>query len=64
MALGEQVTENLEEACGYLRNALAFAARSERPLVCTQIARLINDLDSIDSYDSIIDKLEENKSGN
>ena len=64
MALGKQVTENLEEASSYLRNALAFAARSERPIVCTQIAKLINDIDSIDSFDSIIDKLEEYKSGN
>lgn len=64
MALGDQVNENLKEASGYLRNALAFAARNERPLVCTQIARLINDIDSIDSYDSIIDKLENHQSGN
>ncbi len=61
MALSDQVNENLKEASGYLRNALAFAARNERSLVCTQISRLINDIEQIGSFDSIIDKLEDYK---
>ena len=32
MALGNQVEESLKEAEANLRNALAFAARQERPL--------------------------------
>ena len=63
MALSDQVNENLKEASGYLRNALALAARNERPLVCTQISRLINDIEQIGSFDSIIDKLEDYKIG-
>ena len=39
MALGNQVEESLKEAEANLRNALAFAARQERPIVCTQMLR-------------------------
>jgi hypothetical protein len=59
MALGKQVQESLKEAEASLRNALAFAARQERPLVCNQIAKLINEIDHIGSFDGIMDKLEE-----
>ena len=59
MALGKQVDESLKEASASLRNALAFAARQERPIVCTQIANLIVEIDSIGSFDGIMDKLEE-----
>ena len=59
MALSNRVNESLNEASGHLRNALAFAARGERPVVCTQIAKLINDLDNISSFDGILDTLEE-----
>ena len=59
MALSKSVEESLTEAEGNLRNALAFAARQERPLVCTQIAKLISDIESIGSMDSILDTLDE-----
>jgi hypothetical protein len=59
MALGKQVDESLKEAEASLRNALAFAARQERPIVCTTIAKLINEIDHIGSFDGILDKLEE-----
>ena len=59
MALGKQVEESLQEAAASLRNALAFAARQERPIVCTQIARMISDIESIGSFDTILDKFEE-----
>ena len=63
MALGNQVEESLKEAEANLRNALAFAARQERPLVCSQIAKLISDIESIESMDSILDTLEEHTNG-
>tara|TARA_Y100000356_G_scaffold28044_1_gene20022 strand:+ start:675 stop:869 length:195 start_codon:yes stop_codon:yes gene_type:complete len=63
MALGNQVEESLKEAEANLRNALAFAARQERPIVCTQIAKLISDIESIESMDSILDTLEEHTNG-
>jgi hypothetical protein len=59
MALGKQVEESLSEATGSLRNALSYAARAERPVVCKQIANLISEIDSIVSFDGIMDKLEE-----
>jgi hypothetical protein len=59
MALGTQVQESLKEAEASLRNALAFAARQERPIVCTQISKLISEIESIGSFDTILDKFEE-----
>ena len=59
MALGKQVQESLKEAEASLRNALAFAARQERPIVCTQISKMINEIEHIGSFDGIMDKLEE-----
>lgn len=63
MALGNQVEESLKEAEQSLRNALAFAARGERPIVCSQIAKLISDIESIESMDTILDTLEEHNNG-
>ena len=59
MALGIQVQESLKEAEASLRNALAFAARQERPIVCTQISKLISEIESIGSFDTILDKFDE-----
>jgi hypothetical protein len=59
MALSKSVEESLTEAEANLRNALAYAARQERPVVCTQIAKLISDIESIGSMDSILDTLDE-----
>ena len=59
MALSNSVEEILKEASASLRNALAFAARQERPIVCTQIARMINEIEQIGSFDTILDKFEE-----
>jgi len=59
MALGNQVEQSLKEAEQCLRNALAFAARAERPMVCKQIASMIAEIEHIGSFDGIMDKLEE-----
>ena len=58
MALSKTVIDSLDDAKGALRNALAYAARQERPVVCTQIAKLLSDIESIGSFDSILDKLD------
>ena len=63
MALGTQVEESLKEAEASLRNALAYAARQERPFVCSVIADMINRIESLQSTDSILDKLESRKPG-
>ena len=57
MALSNSVQNSLDGAESSLRNALAFAARQERPIVCTQISKLISDIESIGSYDELLDTL-------
>jgi hypothetical protein len=63
MALGTQVEESLKEAEASLRNALSYAARTERPMVCSVIADLIHRIESVMSTDSLLDKLENRKPG-
>ena len=63
MALGTQVEESLKEAEASLRNALAFAARTERPMVCSVIADLISRIDSVIDTDKMLDKFESRKPG-
>ena len=57
MALSNSVEKSLDEATASLRNALAFAARQERPIVCTQIAKLLSEIESIGSFDELLDSL-------
>ena len=63
MALSQSVEDSLKEATQNLRNALAFAARTERPMVCSVIADLISRIESVQNTDSILDKLENRKFG-
>ena len=63
MALSNSVEESLKEAEQSLRNALAFAARQERSMVCSVIADMIQKIDTVIQTDSILDKLENRKSG-
>jgi hypothetical protein len=63
MALSQSVEENLKDAEQSLRAALAFAARQERPMVCSVIADLISRIESVQNTDSILDKLENRKFG-
>ena len=63
MALGNQVTENLKEAEGSLRNALHWAAKNERPMVCSVIADLIHRIETLQTTDNLLDKLENRKPG-
>ena len=63
MALSETVERNLKDAEQSLRAALAFAARQERPMVCSVIADLISRIESVMSTDSLLDKLENRRPG-
>ena len=63
MALGTQVESSLKEAEASLRNALSYAARTERPMVCSVIADLIHRIESVMSTDSLLDKLENRRPG-
>jgi len=59
MALSKSVEDSLKEAEASLRNALAYAARQERPLVCNSIAELICRIDHVQQFDGLMDKLEQ-----
>lgn len=59
MALSQSVEDSLREAESHIRNALAFAARGERPSVCASIPKLVQDIENLKSLDGIMDKLEE-----
>jgi hypothetical protein len=61
--LTNQVEENLKEAEGCLRNALHWAAKNERPMVCSVIADMISRIETLQTTDSILDKLENRKDG-
>ena len=63
MALSQSVEESLKDAEQSLRNALAYAARQERPMVCSVIADLISRIESMQTTDSLLDKLENRKPG-
>jgi len=57
--LSKQVIESLGDAKGHIRNALAYAARHERAVTINAIGRLLNDIESLQSFDDLMDKLDE-----
>jgi hypothetical protein len=63
MALSESVESSLREAEQSLRNALAYAARQERPMVCSTVAEMISRIDALIHTDALLDKLENRKPG-
>jgi predicted solute-binding protein len=63
MALSESVETSLKEAEAALRNALAYAARQEKPFIGKHIADMIMEIDNLISADKLIDKLEERMNG-
>ena len=63
MALSESVEASLREAEASLRNALAYAARQEKPFVAKSIADMVMSIDNLISTDALIDKIENRKDG-
>ena len=63
MALSESVESSLREAEASLRNALAYAARQEKPFVGKHIADMVFQIDNLISADALLDKLENRKPG-
>lgn len=63
MALAKQVEDSLDEAQASLRNALAYAARNERPLVNQAIADLMCNIEKLKSIDKFLDSMDEFKNG-
>ena len=58
MALSETVLTSMRDAESHLRNALSFAARTERPNTVSHIAKLVAGIDNIISAEEIIGKIE------
>jgi hypothetical protein len=61
MSLTEQVESSLRDAQSNLRNALAYAARTEESYVNKHIADMLSNIDSIISVKDFIDKIEDEK---
>jgi hypothetical protein len=59
MAMSEKVEESLKEAEACLRNALAFAARTESPMVTSVIAKAIGSIDNLIGTQKLLDKFED-----
>lgn len=56
MALSNQVKESVNQAAGMLREALAFAARTEHPVVISSITDILVRLESLEHMEEIMDK--------
>ena len=59
MALSEHTIDHLLEAESHLRAALKSAATNEKPIVIHQLSRLISDIESIETFDSLQDLVEQ-----
>ena len=59
MKVSKQVEDSIKDAIESLRNALAFAARSEEPYIAKHIADKIMELDGLIKVNQLLDDLEE-----
>jgi DNA repair photolyase len=56
MSLSNQVKESVTQAAGNLREALAFAARTEHPVVISSLTDVLMRLESLEHVDEIMEK--------
>ena len=61
MDLSEQVEESMREAEGHLRNALSFAARTEKPFIAKHISEMIHLIDELIHADAFFDKIDRDR---
>ena len=59
MTLSKRTLEHLLEAEGSIRSALKCAAINEKPLVITQISKLLYDIESMKEFEKLMDTVEE-----
>jgi len=59
MPLSEQVESSLIEAQEDLRNALSFAARTEKPYISKHIADMLSNIDNILHVVPLLEQVEE-----
>ena len=57
--LSKQTLEPLEEAQGFIRNAIKSASVNEKPIVVHQLSKLLMDVDHIKTFDGIMDIMEQ-----
>jgi hypothetical protein len=57
MALSEQTSESLKKAETHLHDALAFAARVEKPYIVRELGSILSHLDNIQATDSLFDRM-------
>ena len=63
MELSDTVKSSLRDAQENLKNALAYAARTEKPYVSKHIATLLADIENLIDATEMISKIENRKSG-
>jgi len=56
MSLSTQVKASVQEASNNLRDAIAFAARGEHPIVISLLSDMISRLESLEEMDQIMEK--------
>ena len=55
MALSKQTLDHLLEAEGNIRAAIKCAAVNEKPLVVTQVSKLLYDIESLKEFEKLQD---------
>ena len=63
MALSETVKSSLRDAQEDLRNALACAARTEKPFVSKHIADMLAQIDNLIDATEMLEKMQNRKDG-
>ena len=63
MALSETVKSSLRDAQEDLRNALACAARTEKPFVSKHIAHMLAQIDNLIDATEMLEKMQNRKDG-
>tara|TARA_Y100001970_G_scaffold166945_1_gene204394 strand:- start:405 stop:596 length:192 start_codon:yes stop_codon:yes gene_type:complete len=58
MALSEKTQDYLLEAEGCIRSAIKSAATCEKPLVVTQLSKLLYDIDHLKEFENLMDVVE------
>ena len=56
MALSKQVKDSLDESSTHLRNALAFAARTEKPYISKHIADMLAKIDALLDIETFLEE--------
>jgi hypothetical protein len=56
MSLSNQVKESVNQAAGTLREALAFAARTEHPIVISNLTDILVRLESMEHMEELMER--------